>query len=816
MTKMQIYSLAVTNRGCIEKVECFLETENVVAVKIFTTSSYDAKAVCSLGPSVYVGNGKLESIVSVLGMVGEPLVLTDYYGTVVHCAFIKNDLAVTPVFSKRPIPKSLIMDVSKFKPPVVNEQYGLSAEKLYQEALENGYRFGEKTIQEQVIAKDPNFAYLYALDVVKNPFPPGEAAIAKSPGRSFLYAKNILCGPFGAGEAEMRKDRTVWAEYKDEVLSFEKNNLSTSHELLGFAVKYGPFESGGPEEQKIATDSFHSYNYAKDVLNGRFELGEAAIAKNSYYQNLYQSLLKSTTDIPSPRTLYEKALKSGESYNRNSSQEKVIAADPVYAYLYARDVLKGKFELGEKTIDVSDYRDDYYAFLGLVGKKMTLMDLYRYALENNYCFPKGSAEEKVIAESTTFANSYAMNVVKGRFEPGEKVIFGSEYEDGYRKMLADADKKSAKHLYRYARDTLKERYVPNSEEEKIIAQECYYSILYAEDVIGGRFPLAEDLISKDPISSYDYALNVIKGRWEMGEKAISTNAATSLSYAKNVLKGRFRLGEPAISKNTQTRMSYEEFLKLLREEDGKKPGRLMTNNVLALLADARQHGMFNPASLQEKVIAKNAKASLIYAVNVVKGRFELGEAVIATDARCSYSYATEVLNGPFLLAESTINTDAECKEKYDVFLSSLKKKDVIKKTPKELLCLAESCKKRYDENSEEEKIIATSALQSYAYAKNVLLKRFRLGETAISRDAWVSLRYATNVVLGRFEPGEKAISKTASDSLKYARDVIHDRFELGEKAIFKTKRIKKDYQDFLVSLEIQKDVESRYPALGTG
>ena len=39
------------------------------------------------------------------------------------------------------------------------------------------------------IAKDSDFAYSYAIDVIKGPWPPGEAAIAKSPQRKKSYEK---------------------------------------------------------------------------------------------------------------------------------------------------------------------------------------------------------------------------------------------------------------------------------------------------------------------------------------------------------------------------------------------------------------------------------------------------------------------------------------------------------------------------------------------------------------------------------------------------------------------------------------------------
>ena len=72
----------------------------------------------------------------------------------------------------------------------------------------------------------------------------------------------------------------------------------TPKEAYGQAWKqgYGTTE----QEAIIATNSCYSYLYAKDVIKGRWELGEA-----------------------------------------------IIATDAYWSYYYARDVIKGRFPLGE-------------------------------------------------------------------------------------------------------------------------------------------------------------------------------------------------------------------------------------------------------------------------------------------------------------------------------------------------------------------------------------------------------------------------------------------------------------------------------------
>ena len=92
------------------------------------------------------------------------------------------------------------------------------------------------------IAKDPQWAYWYAKDILKGPFPLGEPAIAKESWRAFWYAAEILKDPFPLGEPAIAKD-PQWAYY-----------------------------------------------YALDVLEGPFPLGEPAIA-NSGMAFLYARIV---------------------------------------------------------------------------------------------------------------------------------------------------------------------------------------------------------------------------------------------------------------------------------------------------------------------------------------------------------------------------------------------------------------------------------------------------------------------------------------------------------------------------------------------
>ena len=77
---------------------------------------------------------------------------------------------------------------------------------------------GELRKRERAISKYAEYSYYYVRDVLKRPFPAGEAAIAKDAYHANNYARDILKGPFPAGEAAIAKDQYYAIEYAKNVL----------------------------------------------------------------------------------------------------------------------------------------------------------------------------------------------------------------------------------------------------------------------------------------------------------------------------------------------------------------------------------------------------------------------------------------------------------------------------------------------------------------------------------------------------------------------------------------------------------------------
>lgn len=110
----------------------------------------------------------------------------------------------------------------------------------------------------------------------------------------------------------------------------------------------------------------------------------------------------------------------------------------------------------------------------------------------------------------------------------------------------------ARACYNYAMEVVGGRW---EEGEKKITQGGYY--VERERVYDSRWKTwktkSTNMVSRTQYGTkwpYLYALNIVKGRWEPGEDRISRELFPSLAYAKNVLKGRFLLGEKRILEET--------------------------------------------------------------------------------------------------------------------------------------------------------------------------------------------------------------------------------------------------------------------------
>lgn len=141
--------------------------------------------------------------------------------------------------------------------------------------------------------------------------------------------------------------------------------------------------------------------------------------------------------------------------------------------------------------------------------------------------------EAAISKDADYSYRYARDLIEGRWEPGEEII-----------------SKDANYSYEYALHIVKGRWEPG---EKAISGDAHYSMKYAE-LLGHRFVLGEESISKSGADALKYARSIVRGRWEAGEEAIGESPELMYLYAKDVFKGRL----PDALHNKMVMLSYSD------------------------------------------------------------------------------------------------------------------------------------------------------------------------------------------------------------------------------------------------------------------
>ena len=137
---------------------------------------------------------------------------------------------------------------------------------------------------------------------------------------------------------------------------------------------------------------------------------------------------------------------------------------------------------------------------------------------------------------------------------------------------------------------LKERKVASIKEWKDPVEIMRFLMKHIKEPV----PEVEPVISANTECSYAYATKILRRRFPMGEAAIAKNPELSVYYAAKVLNGRFEIAEEAISCDPYWSYLYAHHLK-----------QRFTKG--------------------EKAIATVPYLSVYYAMDVIRGRFELGE-----------------------------------------------------------------------------------------------------------------------------------------------------------------------------------------------
>lgn len=115
------------------------------------------------------------------------------------------------------------------------------------------------------VTMDARRSYIYIMDTIKGPWPPGEEAISNSPYYSYMYAKEFIKGPWPPGEKAISNSPRFSYCYARVIIE----------------------DIWPPGERAISTRAEYSLYYAVYLVKGRWLPGEKAIKRNERYWKIY-------------------------------------------------------------------------------------------------------------------------------------------------------------------------------------------------------------------------------------------------------------------------------------------------------------------------------------------------------------------------------------------------------------------------------------------------------------------------------------------------------------------------------------------------
>jgi hypothetical protein len=445
-----------------------------------------------------------------------------------------------------------LVTLTGIRMPRFESMIAKDSKSAYEYATSLGERWPDG---EPAILQDPNTAVAYAREVIKGRWPEAESTILKSAEDAVEYAIEIINKRWPEAESIIIKSPTAahkyagqfmggkWPEAGDALAAYsfikalkdqrwekDKTKMAAAYQQLSPAAKESV-------DVDAAKDPFMALDYARYILNGRFERGEASIAMHprvavDYAKNVIRGRL--------PTQMEQNILAAEHGgddiivYAKDVIRKRWPEAEPRImqtswlAVRYAREVIKARWsEYEKKMIEASDVKSMYEYIRSVINDRWPEFEQLILRLDDS-----------------DVALKYAMEVIGGRWKEGESAII-----------------KSPAAAREYAASVIGGRW-PEGEEK--IKQDAGSALAYALDVMQRqRWPEAEEAIKKDPEVAYQYARAVIEGPWPEGEDAIAKSPRTAYLYAKIVLQKKWPKGESTIAdaaNNDTTRDWYDKYV----------------------------------------------------------------------------------------------------------------------------------------------------------------------------------------------------------------------------------------------------------------
>ena len=356
--------------------------------------------------------------------------------------------------------------------------------------------------------------------------------------------------------------KLAWQKYYNNVDELEKReHLWARHPGTAFDYAYdvigGRFPAG---EAAIMTDPHTAAAYATDIMRYRWYEAEDVIASSptatedyAYHFNLHYDPNTKTfsegtnEDIfalhPDKKRARQLKVKAAEKdpmlawpiywpdKEEIKKREHLWLKNPWLAFVYANEVLDSRWPEAEAIIATNPNASFSYA---------------KYVIKGRW--PKG---EKAIVAIPVFARMYA-NLFDLRFDP-ESETFSEKTNENIFDLHPDKERaarlkdKATEKNPELAWEMYKDDIDELQKREHLWLQDPKLVIRYVKKT-KERFPEGEDVIKKHPKYATRYAM-AIGEPFPEGEAAIATDARSARLYAITVLKDRWPEGESAIAKD---------------------------------------------------------------------------------------------------------------------------------------------------------------------------------------------------------------------------------------------------------------------------
>ena len=521
------------------------------------------------------------------------------------------------------------------------------------------------------------------------------------------------------------------------------------------------------------TESF-AYTYAYYELKGENvpEIIINSIAKDPYYAKKYA------------KEYHLNYNEENKTFKKNSIEE--IAKDPITAYNYANDVLKGKNvpDIILNSIAKNPLHAQIYAREVLKGENVPEVilksiaknpeDAYNYSRE----FLKGKNIPDILikgmAQDPHYAFNFALNILEGENVP--EIITNSINKDPekakkytsylkYREKEAVTAFNSKSEALQYLSDLEGKRIVIAATLEKMLPKLTQNHGIEEQTILD--IAEGDPTYKGDPKTSQSKNINTLIEWYKKNDNKLDVQ-----NTKKAIKEFNEKRGQGKLPKDSKLPESFEELEEMLKDDGGMV---LHADDKFKNLKQIGSSGQYRLFKITEKWTEDNP-----FTVFKNKHPWCVHDESEFNNYTPMYLF-TKGNDFYALLSDKQFHKKQAGQEPVDIEYFKPIKELAITNGLKEAILKTDAKDLKYDLMTIEE--ITTNSQNAYNYAKDILKGPFPEGEKAIATNAHYSYYYAKDILKGPFPEGEKAIATNSQNAYYYAKNILKGPFPEGEKAI---------------------------------